>query len=68
MPANDGRINEWLAKRAVGLEIDEVSKERIGRDPRGMSTTDLQALGLGRVPPSRRQARLVHLVNWPKGG
>jgi len=39
------RANEWLARRSVALEIDEISKEKIGRDPRVMSTTDLRMLG-----------------------
>jgi hypothetical protein len=38
-------MNEWLQRREVGLEVDEISKEKIGRDPRTMSTADLQALG-----------------------
>jgi hypothetical protein len=42
---SDVRANEWLSKRAVALEIDAISKERIGRDPRAMSRTDLEAVG-----------------------
>jgi hypothetical protein len=38
-------MNEWQQRREVGLEVDEISKEKIGRDPRTMSTADLQALG-----------------------
>ena len=45
MPTNDERINERLARRAGGLEIDAITKEKIGRDPRAMSHTELEALG-----------------------
>jgi hypothetical protein len=42
---NTDRTNEWLARRSAGLEVDAISKEKIGRDPRAMSTTDLEAVG-----------------------
>lgn len=42
------RVNErtdaWLARRAIGLELGDF-KEKIGRDPRTMPRTDLEALG-----------------------
>jgi hypothetical protein len=37
--------NERLARRELGLEPLENTGVKIGRDPRAMSTTDLQALG-----------------------
>jgi hypothetical protein len=44
-PEIRAKQDAWLAKRSVGLETDEISKEKIGRDPRDMSQDDLRALG-----------------------